>query len=208
MSLAGAAHEARERFVQPRRPVHRSSAGEQRVVGSGSRETAEVTIGRPQLADTVPRDELAAYLAHLLRLAGGTRLRRLARTRGLFAVFGGGSRASVPTAGWPLTESHMIITIQYDWNSRGAPMDTKVLTAHVPLSLAEKVDELAARLERSRGWIVKQALSAWIEQEEERHRLTLEALADVDAGHVIDHQAVQAWADSLGTRKPLPPPRR
>ena len=61
-------------------------------------------------------------------------------------------------------------------------MTTKVLTAHVPLSLAEKVDQLAARLERSRGWIIKQALSAWVEQEEERRRLTLEALADVDAG--------------------------
>ncbi len=90
----------------------------------------------------------------------------------------------------------------------GSPIATKVLTAHVPISLAEKVDELTARLERSRGWIVKQALSAWIEQEEERHRLTLEALADVDAGQVIGHQAVQAWADSLATKKPLRPPRR
>jgi predicted transcriptional regulator len=87
-------------------------------------------------------------------------------------------------------------------------METKVLTAHVPLSLSRKVDELADRLERSRGWIVKQALAAWIDQEEERHRLTQEALADVDSGHVIDHQAVQAWADSLGTRKPRPPPLR
>jgi predicted transcriptional regulator len=86
-------------------------------------------------------------------------------------------------------------------------METKVLTAHVPLPLAEKVDEMAARLERPRGWIVKQALSAWIEQEEERRRLTLEALADVDAGRVIDHQAVAAWADSLGTDDPLPLPR-
>jgi predicted transcriptional regulator len=85
--------------------------------------------------------------------------------------------------------------------------ETKVLTAHVPLPLAEKVDQIAARLERSRGWIVKQALVAWIDQEEERRRLTLEALADVDAGSVIDHQAVQAWADSLGTDKPLPVPR-
>ena len=85
--------------------------------------------------------------------------------------------------------------------------ETKVLTAHVPLSLAEKVDQLAARLERSRGWIVKQALAAWIAQEEERSRLTREALADVDAGRVIDHQAVQAWADSLGTDRPLPPHR-
>ncbi|ESY69417.1 ribbon-helix-helix domain-containing protein [Mesorhizobium opportunistum] len=86
-------------------------------------------------------------------------------------------------------------------------MDTKVITAHVPLPLAEKVDQLAARLDRPRGWIIKQALSAWVDLEEERRRLTLEALADVDAGRVIDHQAVQAWAESLGTDKPLPVPR-
>ncbi|MBI2778186.1 MAG: ribbon-helix-helix protein, CopG family [Gammaproteobacteria bacterium] len=89
-----------------------------------------------------------------------------------------------------------------------AQTETKVLTAHVPLPLAEKVDQMAARLERSRGWIMKQALSAWIEQEEERSRLTREALADVDAGRVIDHQAVQAWADSLSAdAAPLPIPR-
>lgn len=85
-------------------------------------------------------------------------------------------------------------------------MDTKVLTAHVPKPLADKVDELARRLERPRGWIVKQALTAWVQQEEERRRLTLEALADVDAGRVIDHRAVQAWADSLDTKEPLPVP--
>ncbi|WP_370446061.1 MULTISPECIES: CopG family ribbon-helix-helix protein [Photorhabdus] len=84
---------------------------------------------------------------------------------------------------------------------------TKVLTAHVPLPMADKVDQMAARLERSRGWIMKQALSAWIAQEEERDRLTQEALADVDTGRVIDHQAVQAWADSLGTDHQLPMPR-
>jgi predicted transcriptional regulator len=82
-------------------------------------------------------------------------------------------------------------------------LHTKVLTAHVPIKLAEKVDQFAARLERSRGWIVKQALSEWIDKEEEHSELTKKALADVDAGHIIDHQAVQAWADSLGTDTPL-----
>ena len=82
-----------------------------------------------------------------------------------------------------------------------------MLTAHVPLQIAEKVDHMAARLERSRGWIMKQALTAWIDQEEERSRLTREALADIDAGRVIDHQAVQAWADSLDTDNPLDVPR-
>lgn len=85
--------------------------------------------------------------------------------------------------------------------------ETRVLTAHIPVLLAEKVDQMADRLERSRGWIMKQALSAWIAQEEERDRLTLEALADVDAGRVIEHQAVQAWADSLSADEPLSAPR-
>jgi predicted transcriptional regulator len=88
-----------------------------------------------------------------------------------------------------------------------AQVETKVLTAHVPLPLAEKIDQMAARLERSRGWIVKQALAAWVDQEEERSRLTREALADVDAGRVIDHSSVQAWAESLGADQTLPLPR-
>lgn len=88
-----------------------------------------------------------------------------------------------------------------------AQTETRVITAHVPIPLAEKVDQMAARLERSRGWIMKQALSAWIEQEEDRNRLTRKALADVDAGHVIDHQAVQTWADSLESNQPMPVPR-
>lgn len=85
--------------------------------------------------------------------------------------------------------------------------DTRVITAHVPLGLADKVEAMAARLERSRGWVMKQALAAWVDQEEERHRLTLVALDDVTAGRVIDAAAITAWADSLSTNAPLPPPR-
>jgi len=58
-----------------------------------------------------------------------------------------------------------------------------------------------------RGWVVKQAPVAWLEQEEQRSRLTLEAPADVDAGAFIDHSAVQAWAASLDTDSPLPAPQ-
>jgi predicted transcriptional regulator len=41
----------------------------------------------------------------------------------------------------------------------------------------------------------------------DRNRLTQEALADVDTGNVVDHQSVQAWADSLGASQKLPIPR-
>ena len=49
---------------------------------------------------------------------------------------------------------------------------TKALTAQVPAPLAAKVD---------------------------RSHMTREALAEVNAGQVIDHQAVHAWAGSLST---------
>ncbi len=88
-----------------------------------------------------------------------------------------------------------------------AQAKTKVVTAHIPLQMADKIDQMAERLERSRGWIMRQALSAWIAQEEERSRLTREALADVEAGRVIDHQSVQAWADSLDSDNPMEVPR-
>ncbi|PZN71952.1 MAG: CopG family transcriptional regulator [Candidatus Methylumidiphilus alinenensis] len=76
-------------------------------------------------------------------------------------------------------------------------MNSRVVTAHIPLDLAEQVDMLAARLDRPKGWIVRQALASWVELEAKRHQLTLEGLADVDSGRVVDHASVVAWAKNL-----------
>jgi predicted transcriptional regulator len=59
-------------------------------------------------------------------------------------------------------------------------MQTRVLTAHVPIDLAKQLDRAAARLERSRGWIVQKALADWI---------------------VVDDKVVRAWAAGLGKEK-------
>ena len=85
--------------------------------------------------------------------------------------------------------------------------ETKVVTAHLPLDLATRIDEAAAQLDRSRGWIIKEALADWLAWEDEKHRRTLQGLADVDAGRLVSHERVSAWANSLGTDNPLPPPR-
>lgn len=83
---------------------------------------------------------------------------------------------------------------------------TKVITAHVPLLMADKVDQMAAGLERS-GLGYQTGAFCMACPEEERNRLTLEAMDDVTSGQVINHQAVQARADSLSTDNPLPVPR-
>ena len=76
-------------------------------------------------------------------------------------------------------------------------METKVLTAHVPLELSAQVDQLAERLDRSKGWIVKQALSSWISEEEERYQMTLDALKQVDLGQTIEHSKVKNWVKKI-----------
>ena len=85
-------------------------------------------------------------------------------------------------------------------------MQTRTLRVEVSLGVAQRIGEFAKRPDRSRGSVVEDALGAWIHGEEQRHRLTMEALAGVDAGRVIDNKTVQAWPDSLDTAQtPLPP---
>jgi predicted transcriptional regulator len=72
--------------------------------------------------------------------------------------------------------------------------------------MAEQVDKYAEQMDRSRGWIVKQALADWLSWEEEKNRLTLEAIEDVKEGRVVSDDAMRKWIESLDTESPLPPP--
>jgi len=82
-------------------------------------------------------------------------------------------------------------------------MDTRVVTTHLPADLAKKLDGLAERLDRPKGWIVKEAIASFISLEEKRHQLTLEALADVDAKRTVDHAEIEAWAEGLSKKSKL-----
>lgn len=80
-------------------------------------------------------------------------------------------------------------------------MSTRVVTSHLPAELAEKLDGLAERLDRPKGWIVKEAIASYVALEDERRRMTQEALDDVDANRLLDHEAIEAWAATLGKPK-------
>ena len=76
-------------------------------------------------------------------------------------------------------------------------METRVVTSHLPADLAERLDGLAERLDRPKGWIVREAIACYVAVEEERRRMTFEALADVKAGRTHEHAEIEAWAGSL-----------
>jgi predicted transcriptional regulator len=81
-------------------------------------------------------------------------------------------------------------------------MATRVVTAHLPADLAQKLDGLAERLERPRGWLVKEAVEAYVGLAEERQRETRAALAEVESGAFVEHDEVEAWAGSLQRGRP------
>ena len=85
-------------------------------------------------------------------------------------------------------------------------MATQTVTAHIPKELVARIDAMAVFEDRPRGWVVKQALADWVDMAEERHRMLQEAFDDVEAGRLIAHEDMIAWAESIGTEKPLPLP--
>ena len=70
--------------------------------------------------------------------------------------------------------------------------EERVVTARLPADLVARMDEVAGRIDRSKSWIVRQAVAEWLTEEERRHELTLQGLRDVDEGPVIDHEEILA----------------
>jgi predicted transcriptional regulator len=75
------------------------------------------------------------------------------------------------------------------------PEENRVVTAKLPEDLVSEMDEIAERIDRSKSWIVRQAVAEWLAEERLRHELTLEAMKQVDEGRTIPHSEVLAMAE-------------
>ncbi len=49
--------------------------------------------------------------------------------------------------------------------------------------------------------ISQETIASFISLEEKRHRLTLEALQDVEVGRTVEHAEVEAWAKGVSVAK-------
>lgn len=73
----------------------------------------------------------------------------------------------------------------------------QTISAQISAELAAAVENLAIELDRSKSWVIKEVLTAMIEERERRHQQILKGLADVDAGRVVSHAYVVDFADKL-----------
>lgn len=84
--------------------------------------------------------------------------------------------------------------------------NTLSFETHFPRSLMESLTEIAKERQVSPSQVLQRAFKEWQNLENERRRLTLQSIADGDAGRVVPHEEVEAWMESLGTDNPRPFP--
>jgi len=83
-------------------------------------------------------------------------------------------------------------------------------SVRMPDELCQRLDNLGEQEQRSRGWLIKDAVSEYLERKERKARMlkeTREAMKDVEAGRLLDGGEVMAWVESWGSDNELEPPK-
>lgn len=73
----------------------------------------------------------------------------------------------------------------------------QTISAQVPVELALAVENLAIELDRSKSWVIKEALLSMLAERERRQQSIQAGLADVDAGRVVNHSDMVDFANRL-----------
>lgn len=76
--------------------------------------------------------------------------------------------------------------------------------------LEEKLEVTATKLQRTKSWIINDALRQYIAREEQKLRMleqTQEAIADIQAQRVVSGEEVMKWLETWGTATEATPPK-
>jgi predicted transcriptional regulator len=85
-----------------------------------------------------------------------------------------------------------------------------VTTVRLQPEVETGLEVMAAKLRRSKSWLINQALREYLERQEleqTRWQETLKAMESAAQGRVVSGEAVHAWLRSWGTEGELPPPK-
>ena len=85
-----------------------------------------------------------------------------------------------------------------------------VTSVRLQPEIENPLEKLAKKLDRSKNYLINQAIREFIERsslDEKRWNETLDAIASVESGHLIAEHPVNDWLDSWGTENELNPPK-
>ena len=75
------------------------------------------------------------------------------------------------------------------------------LTAHISDDLINKLDKVSQSLDRSRAWVIKEAVKEYLDRrakDQKRWEDTLNAVEAADRGEVVSADEVLGWIDTWG----------
>jgi predicted transcriptional regulator len=81
----------------------------------------------------------------------------------------------------------------------------------MPDELLERLEATAEKLRRSKSWIINDAVREYLAREERKAQMlddTREALADIQAGRVVEAEPIIDWLESWGSGDEKAPPER
>ena len=84
-----------------------------------------------------------------------------------------------------------------------------VTTVRLQPEIESGLEAMADKLNRSKSWLINQALREYLEREDKalsRWLETLRAMESVAQGRVVSGESVHEWLRSWGTKDELPPP--
>lgn len=87
--------------------------------------------------------------------------------------------------------------------AKGTPVSVRLRP-----DLHEKLDAIAAAVDRPRSWVINRAVEAYVADQEWQLAAIASAVKAADAGGPFaDHQEIERWLRSWGADHELPPPK-
>ena len=89
-------------------------------------------------------------------------------------------------------------------------MTSSTVTLKIDEPLRHRVKRIADARKRTPHWLMREAITTYVEREEAEEALRQEALAAWEeyqaTGLHVTHEEMRAWLLSIGTENELPPP--
>lgn len=85
-----------------------------------------------------------------------------------------------------------------------------ITSVRLPSEIDHALSDAAQKLQRSKSWLINQALKEFLEREkllQSRWEDTAEAMESVAAGRIISGDAMHQWLQSWGSSDELMPPK-
>jgi predicted transcriptional regulator len=89
----------------------------------------------------------------------------------------------------------------------GVVMTKTMISARVDVALNEKLDAMAVASQRSKAFLITEAIEDYVDRQAYLEECIAEAVKLADTSeHWISHEAMEKWMDSVGTENALSPP--